>query len=146
MCRRMLHPSWRASWIWTWILALMLSTTSRCPCRPCVTCADGNVCQCHCEPGVAVEPRNRDAEAGRRGEGDCGRDGVPQETRDSLYLHQQYAMSFSAESLFSHRLSPASTNDRVQNFAWFSIFSLAALGVWQVLHLRSYFKRKYLID
>ncbi|EKM77422.1 hypothetical protein AGABI1DRAFT_115326 [Agaricus bisporus var. burnettii JB137-S8] len=39
-----------------------------------------------------------------------------------------------------------STNDRVQNFAWFSIFSLAALGVWQVLHLRSYFKRKYLID
>ncbi|KAJ3562181.1 hypothetical protein NP233_g9736 [Leucocoprinus birnbaumii] len=39
-----------------------------------------------------------------------------------------------------------STNARVQNFAWFSILSLAALGVWQVLHLRAYFKRKYLID
>jgi hypothetical protein len=39
-----------------------------------------------------------------------------------------------------------STNQRVQNFAWFTIVSLTALGVWQILHLRSYFKRKYLID
>ncbi|KAF5357038.1 hypothetical protein D9756_006739 [Leucocoprinus leucothites] len=39
-----------------------------------------------------------------------------------------------------------STNIRVQNFAWFSILSLAALGVWQIFHLRAYFKRKYLID
>ncbi|KXN91568.1 Endoplasmic reticulum vesicle protein 25 [Leucoagaricus sp. SymC.cos] len=39
-----------------------------------------------------------------------------------------------------------STNVRVQNFAWFSILSLAGLGAWQILHLRAYFKRKYLID
>ncbi|KAH9478491.1 Endoplasmic reticulum vesicle protein 25 [Psilocybe cubensis] len=39
-----------------------------------------------------------------------------------------------------------STNKRVQNFAWFSIISLAGLGAWQIFHLRSYFKRKYLID
>ncbi|PPQ87331.1 hypothetical protein CVT25_002081 [Psilocybe cyanescens] len=39
-----------------------------------------------------------------------------------------------------------STNKRVQNFAWFSIISLAGLGAWQIFHLRSFFKRKYLID
>ncbi|KAG0696123.1 emp24/gp25L/p24 family/GOLD-domain-containing protein [Suillus ampliporus] len=38
------------------------------------------------------------------------------------------------------------TNRRVQNFAWFTIISLTGLGVWQILHLRSFFKRKYLID
>jgi hypothetical protein len=40
----------------------------------------------------------------------------------------------------------ASTNQRVQNFAWFTLLSLAGLGVWQILHLRAFFKRKYLID
>jgi len=39
-----------------------------------------------------------------------------------------------------------STNQRVQNFAWFTLFSLLGLGAWQIFHLRSYFKRKYLID
>jgi len=39
-----------------------------------------------------------------------------------------------------------STNQRVQNFAWFTIFALAGLGVWQIFHLRAFFKRKYLID
>lgn len=39
-----------------------------------------------------------------------------------------------------------STNQRVQNFAWFSIFSLTGLGIWQIFHLRAFFKRKYLID
>ncbi|KAJ7314939.1 emp24/gp25L/p24 family/GOLD-domain-containing protein [Mycena albidolilacea] len=39
-----------------------------------------------------------------------------------------------------------STQQRVQNFAWFTILSLAALGVWQIFHLRSFFRRKYLID
>ncbi|KIJ61595.1 hypothetical protein HYDPIDRAFT_115752 [Hydnomerulius pinastri MD-312] len=39
-----------------------------------------------------------------------------------------------------------STNQRVQNFAWFTLFSLIALGVWQIFHLRAFFKRKYLID
>ncbi|KAG6815546.1 vesicle coat component [Tephrocybe sp. NHM501043] len=39
-----------------------------------------------------------------------------------------------------------STNVRVQNFAWFTLFSLIGLGVWQIFHLRAFFKRKYLID
>ncbi|EMD35625.1 hypothetical protein CERSUDRAFT_116347 [Gelatoporia subvermispora B] len=39
-----------------------------------------------------------------------------------------------------------STGVRVQNFAWFMILSLVGLGAWQILHLRSFFKRKYLID
>ncbi|KAK2461161.1 hypothetical protein APHAL10511_006688 [Amanita phalloides] len=39
-----------------------------------------------------------------------------------------------------------STNVRVQNFAWFTIVSLTALGIWQIFHLRAFFKRKYLID
>ncbi|TFK73360.1 hypothetical protein BDN72DRAFT_834767 [Pluteus cervinus] len=39
-----------------------------------------------------------------------------------------------------------STNVRVQNFAWFTLASLVALGAWQIFHLRAFFKRKYLID
>lgn len=39
-----------------------------------------------------------------------------------------------------------STNQRVQNFGFFTFIALVALGVWQIFHLRSYFKRKYLID
>ncbi|KAL4079597.1 emp24/gp25L/p24 family/GOLD-domain-containing protein [Scleroderma citrinum] len=39
-----------------------------------------------------------------------------------------------------------STNQRVHNFAWFTLFSLIGLGVWQIFHLRAFFKRKYLID
>lgn len=39
-----------------------------------------------------------------------------------------------------------STNVRVQNFGFFTFVALVALGVWQIFHLRSYFKRKYLID
>ncbi|KAF5378746.1 hypothetical protein D9615_007005 [Tricholomella constricta] len=39
-----------------------------------------------------------------------------------------------------------STNERVQSFAWFTILSLTGLGVWQIFHLRAFFKRKYLID
>lgn len=45
-----------------------------------------------------------------------------------------------------HFTLSVSTNERVQNFAWFTIVSLTGLGVWQILHLRAYFKRKYLID
>ena len=41
---------------------------------------------------------------------------------------------------------PVSTNRRVKNFAWFTIASLIGLGVWQIFHLRAFFKRKYLID
>ncbi|KAJ6459741.1 emp24/gp25L/p24 family/GOLD-domain-containing protein [Mycena vitilis] len=39
-----------------------------------------------------------------------------------------------------------STQQRVQNFAWFTLISLTGLGVWQIFHLRSFFRRKYLID
>ncbi|KAH8113998.1 emp24/gp25L/p24 family/GOLD-domain-containing protein [Phellopilus nigrolimitatus] len=39
-----------------------------------------------------------------------------------------------------------STNTRVQKFGTFTFFALVGLGVWQIFHLRSYFKRKYLID
>ncbi|GAA5897551.1 hypothetical protein JCM6882_003514 [Rhodosporidiobolus microsporus] len=39
-----------------------------------------------------------------------------------------------------------STNDRVMNFFWITFSTLILLGVWQVVHLRSYFKKKYLID
>ncbi|KAF8515521.1 emp24/gp25L/p24 family/GOLD-domain-containing protein [Hysterangium stoloniferum] len=39
-----------------------------------------------------------------------------------------------------------STRGRVQSFALFTIFALVGLGVWQIMHLRSFFKRKYLID
>lgn len=39
-----------------------------------------------------------------------------------------------------------STNERVQKFAWFTLCSLTGLGVWQIFHLRAFFKRKYLID
>ena len=41
---------------------------------------------------------------------------------------------------------PESTNVRVQNFGAFTFFTLVALGIWQIVHLRSFFKRKYLID
>lgn len=39
-----------------------------------------------------------------------------------------------------------STNRRVQKFGAFTFFALVALGIWQIFHLRSFFKRKYLID
>ncbi|KAK8869959.1 endoplasmic reticulum vesicle protein 25 [Kwoniella newhampshirensis] len=39
-----------------------------------------------------------------------------------------------------------STNERVKNFSILITLGIIGLGVWQVLHLRSFFKRKYLID
>ncbi|GAA5851113.1 hypothetical protein JCM8547_004136 [Rhodosporidiobolus lusitaniae] len=39
-----------------------------------------------------------------------------------------------------------STNERVQKFFWLTFAVLIGLGAWQILHLRSYFKKKYLID
>ncbi|CCO26865.1 Endoplasmic reticulum vesicle protein 25 [Rhizoctonia solani AG-1 IB] len=39
-----------------------------------------------------------------------------------------------------------STQRRVVNFAWVTIIALVALGAWQILHLRNFFRRKYLID
>jgi len=49
-----------------------------------------NVSQCHCEPGVSISPRNRDAKARGFGEGNCGRNGVPQEARGAFRQHEQY--------------------------------------------------------
>jgi len=39
-----------------------------------------------------------------------------------------------------------STNERVQKFSIFTICVLVCVGIWQIFHLRQYFKRKYLID
>ena len=39
-----------------------------------------------------------------------------------------------------------STNKRVQNFALFTFVALVCLGTWQIFHLRSFFRKKYLID
>jgi len=39
-----------------------------------------------------------------------------------------------------------STNQRVTNFGLFTFVALVCLGVWEIFHLRSFFKRKYLID
>lgn len=39
-----------------------------------------------------------------------------------------------------------STNDRVKWFSLLITLGTVALGAWQLLHLRSFFKRKYLID
>ncbi|KDQ07410.1 hypothetical protein BOTBODRAFT_120054 [Botryobasidium botryosum FD-172 SS1] len=39
-----------------------------------------------------------------------------------------------------------STYMRVQNFGLFTLVTLIALGVWQIFHLRAFFRRKYLID
>ncbi|KAG8991423.1 vesicle coat component [Tulasnella sp. 427] len=65
-------------------------------------------------------------------------EGIVKEVTDELgYLKRR-------ESRF--RDTNESTKDRVQGFALFTIVCLVALGVWQIFHLRSFFRRKYLID
>ena len=49
-------------------------------------------------------------------------------------------------SIVDSHTETVSTNKRVQNFAWFTLAALVGLGIWQILHLRAFFKRKYLID
>lgn len=44
------------------------------------------------------------------------------------------------------KLTEESTNARVKWFSIAIIIGIVCLGVWQVFHLRSFFKRKYLID
>jgi len=39
-----------------------------------------------------------------------------------------------------------STNERVWWFSLMTILTLVALGIWQILYLRAFFKRKHLID
>ena len=46
----------------------------------------------------------------------------------------------------SRSLCIESTNKRVQNFALFTFVALVCLGTWQIFHLRSFFRKKYLID
>ncbi|KAI9567451.1 emp24/gp25L/p24 family/GOLD-domain-containing protein [Boletus coccyginus] len=65
-------------------------------------------------------------------------EGVVKEIVDELNYLKKREEKFANTNL--------STNKRVQNFAWFSLFSLVGLGVWQIFHLRAFFKRKYLID
>ncbi|KAJ8594162.1 hypothetical protein M405DRAFT_809610 [Rhizopogon salebrosus TDB-379] len=65
-------------------------------------------------------------------------EGIVKEVVDELEYLKQREERFSDTNLV--------TNKRVQNFAWLTILALAALGVWQIFHLRSFFKRKYLID
>ncbi|KAF9077286.1 emp24/gp25L/p24 family/GOLD-domain-containing protein [Rhodocollybia butyracea] len=65
-------------------------------------------------------------------------EGMVKEIVDEMGYLKQREIRFSDTNL--------STNKRVQNFAWFTVLLLAALGVWQIVHLRSFFKRKYLID
>jgi len=65
-------------------------------------------------------------------------EGVVSEIMDELgYLKER-------ESRFTS--TNESTNVRVQNFSLFTLFALICLGVWQILHLRAFFRRKYLID
>lgn len=65
-------------------------------------------------------------------------EGVVKEIEDELEYLKKREERFAITNL--------STNRRVQNFAWFTLFSLIGLGVWQIFHLRAFFKRKYLID
>lgn len=65
-------------------------------------------------------------------------EGVVKEIVDELDYLKKREERFSDTNL--------STNKRVQSFAWFTLFSLVGLGVWQIFHLRAFFKRKYLID
>ncbi|KAI6116299.1 emp24/gp25L/p24 family/GOLD-domain-containing protein [Pisolithus sp. B1] len=65
-------------------------------------------------------------------------EGVVKEIEDELEYLKKREERFATTNL--------STNQRVQNFAWFTLFSLIGLGVWQIFHLRAFFKRKYLID
>ncbi|KAG8880041.1 vesicle coat component [Tulasnella sp. 331] len=65
-------------------------------------------------------------------------EGVVKEIADEMIYLKKREVRF--------RDTNESTRDRVQRFAFFSIICLVALGVWQILHLRSFFKKKYLID
>ncbi|KIK68803.1 hypothetical protein GYMLUDRAFT_81172 [Collybiopsis luxurians FD-317 M1] len=65
-------------------------------------------------------------------------EGIVKEIVDEMEYLKKREIRFTSTNM--------STNKRVQNFAWFCIFALAGLGVWQIMHLRSFFKRKYLID
>ncbi|CDZ96470.1 er to golgi transport-related protein [Phaffia rhodozyma] len=65
-------------------------------------------------------------------------EGVVKEIVDELaYLQRREAIM---------RNTNESSNQRIQYFSLLTLCTLLGLGVWQILHLRSFFKRKYLID
>ncbi|KAF9443938.1 hypothetical protein P691DRAFT_796943 [Macrolepiota fuliginosa MF-IS2] len=105
---------------------------------------DYNILQCNCEPESLLSLETEMHKLG----------GEVKEILDELeYLkrREERFTSTNSMSLYYRGLSIFNTSTQprrtsVQNFAWSSILSLAALGVWQILHLRAYFKRKYLID
>ncbi|CAO3615611.1 unnamed protein product [Cunninghamella blakesleeana] len=55
-------------------------------------------------------------------------------------------MNYLKEREARMRNTNESTNDRVKWFSLLSLFTLISLGIWQILYLRSYFRRKRLID
>lgn len=65
-------------------------------------------------------------------------EGVVKEIVDELGYLKQREETFSGTN--------ESTNVRVQNFAVLTIVALIGIGVWQIFHLRAFFRRKYLID
>ena len=81
-------------------------------------------------------------------------EGVVKEIVDEMnYLkkrEERFQSTNSASPYFSYvimlTIVTVSTRKRVQNFAWFTLIALICLGLWQIFHLRAFFKRKYLID
>ncbi|KAG8951349.1 vesicle coat component [Tulasnella sp. 419] len=65
-------------------------------------------------------------------------EGIVKEVMDEMSYLKRREMRF--------RDTNESTRSRVQTFALFSLACLVSLGVWQIFHLRAFFKRKYLID
>ncbi|CAO3596628.1 unnamed protein product [Absidia cylindrospora] len=63
---------------------------------------------------------------------------VVQEIVDEMsYLKQREALM---------RNTNESTNERVKWFSLVSLFTLISLGIWQILYLQRFFRRKHLID
>lgn len=44
------------------------------------------------------------------------------------------------------RSTDESTNLRVHYFAWLTVIGLVVMGIWQMVHLHNFFRKKYLID
>ncbi|EPQ26960.1 uncharacterized protein PFL1_05595 [Pseudozyma flocculosa PF-1] len=65
---------------------------------------------------------------------------------EAVALEIMNEMDYLKKREMKMRDTNVSTNERVSNFAWLTLIALLALGAWQVFHLRSFFKRKYLID
>jgi len=59
-------------------------------------------------------------------------------------LHKEFSEMKEHEK--EHRDTSESINTRVQNYSMLSLIIVAALGIWQVIYLRRYFKAKKIID